>query len=47
MVSDCAMLVSKAQLYARLLDWIEGMYRKACLKDLNQRLPESLLNEKT
>lgn len=35
MVSDCVMLESKAQLYARLLNWIEEMHRKVLLKSLN------------
>lgn len=46
MVSDCVMLESKAQLYARLLNWIEEMHRKVLSKSLNQGRSDSLLNEK-
>ena len=46
MVSDCVMLESKAQLYARLLNWIEEMHRKVSSQSLNRGRSSSLLNEK-
>ena len=46
MVSDCVMLESRAQLYARLLNWIEEMHRKVLPKSLHQGRYDSLLNEK-
>ena len=46
MVSDCVMLESKAQLYARLLDWIEKMHCKVLSKSLDRGRSDSLLNEK-
>ncbi|KAI4179895.1 MAG: hypothetical protein L6R41_007581, partial [Letrouitia leprolyta] len=46
MVSDCVMLESKAQLYARLLDWIEEMHRKFSSKMQNQGRHDPLLHEK-
>ena len=46
MVSDCVMLESKAQLYARLLNWIEEMHCKVLSKSLSQGRSDSLLNEK-
>ncbi len=46
MVSDCVMLESKAQLYARLLDWIEEMHRKILSESSHQGRSDSLLEEK-
>ncbi|KAI4212762.1 MAG: hypothetical protein LQ351_004655 [Letrouitia transgressa] len=46
LVSECVLIESKAQLYARLLNWIEEMHRKALSKRLNQGRFDPLLDEK-
>jgi hypothetical protein len=46
MVSDCVMLESKAQLYARLLNWIEELHSRDSLKTIHQGRIDMLLTEK-